>query len=325
MDPTLDICLAPLRGVTGCAWREAFCRHFGGLSRAVAPFISTVHGARIRPALLADVAPARNQGLPLVPQAIGKDPADLTVLLAALRDLGYARADLNAGCPWPMVARKGRGAGLLANADVLRRMLDAGCASLPHGFSIKVRLGLNTPELLAQRMEILNAYPLCEVTIHPRTARQMYTGQVDLPAFAACLQSCRHPVVYNGDIRTVQDGARLRALFPGINRWMIGRGLVADPWLAARLRGDLRPRDPARLRAFLADLLAVVCAESPGEKQTLGRMKELWGYLAAPLSSDGLLLRRIHLCHRLDEYRRVVDEPFARPWAWHEAKNGLPA
>ena len=318
-----DLCLAPLRGVTGCAFRELFARHFGGLSRAVSPFISTVKGARIKPALLDEFRPERNRALPLVPQVMGKDPDELTVMLAALRDLGFQRADLNAGCPWPMVVRRGRGAGLLADADRLRRMLDAGCTAMPGGFSIKVRLGLATPDLLAQRMEVLNAYPLCEVTIHPRTARQMYEGQVQLPAFAACLRLCRHPVVYNGDLRTVRDAARLRAAFPQVDRWMIGRGLVADPFLAERLRGDLRPRDLTRLRAFLDALLAVACAELRGDKPVLGRFKELWGYLAPSLSHDGRLLRRIRLCHRVEEYRRVVDAGFDVQPEWIEARDGL--
>ena len=319
----LDLCLAPLRGVTGCAFRDVFCRHFTGLSRAMSPFIPTVRGVRVKPAVLAELRPERNRALPLIPQVIGKDPADLVVMIGALRDLGYRRVDLNAGCPWPMVARKGRGAGLLADADNLRRMLDAGCTALPDEFSIKVRLGLKTPGLLAQRMEILNAYPLCEVTIHPRTAQQMYGGHADLQAFAECLSRCRHPVVYNGDIRTAADGAFLRARHPEISRWMIGRGLIADPFLAERLRGNTAPRDLNRVRAFLDDLLAVACAESHGEKPVLGRCKELWGFLAPSLCRDGALLKRIRLCHRLDEYRRTVDEWFDRNPAWVESADGL--
>jgi len=289
----------------------------------MAPFVPTVRGVRVKPAVLVELQPERNRALPLVPQVIGKDPADLTVMIGALRDLGYGRVDLNAGCPWPMVARKGRGAGLLADADQLRRMLDAGCTALPEGFSIKVRLGLKTPDLLAQRMEVLNAYPLCEVTIHPRTAQQMYEGHADVQAFAACLKLCRHPVVYNGDIRTVADGDFLRARHPDVRRWMIGRGLIADPFLAERLRGNLAPRDLHRLRDFLDDLLAVASEESHGEKQVLGRFKELWGYLAPSLSRDGLLLKRIHLCHRVDEYRRTVDGVFERHPEWVACADGL--
>ena len=319
----LDLCLAPLRGVTGCAFRTVFCRHFTGLSRAMAPFVPTVRGERVKPAVLNEVRPERNCALPLIPQVIGKEPADLVVMIGALRDLGYRRVDLNAGCPWPMVARKGRGAGLLTDIDTLRRMLDAGCTAMPEGFSIKVRLGLKTPDLLAQRMEILNAYPLCEVTIHPRTAQQMYEGHVDLKAFADGLARCKHPVIYNGDIRTAADGAFLRANFPAVRRWMIGRGVIADPFLAERLRDQTAPRDLVRLRAFLDDLLAIACEESHGEKQVLGRLKELWGYLAPSLCRDQGLLKRIHLCHRVDEYRRTVDGWFARSPVWVESPDGL--
>ena len=319
----LDLCLAPLRGVTGCAFRTVFCRHFAGLSRAMAPFVPTVRGERVKPAILAELRPERNCALPLIPQVIGKDPVDLAVMIGALRDLGYRRVDLNSGCPWPMVARKGRGAGLLTDADNLCRMLDAGCTAMPEGFSIKVRLGLKTPDLLVQRMEVLNAYPLCEVTIHPRTAQQMYEGHADLQAFAVCQRLCRHPVVYNGDIRTAADGLRLRGRHPEINRWMIGRGLIADPYLAERLRGPVAPRDLSRLQAFLDDLLTVVCEESHGEKQVLGRFKELWGYLAPSLCRDGVLLKRIHFCHRLDEYRRTVDGVFDRHPVWVEENDGL--
>jgi len=319
----LDLCLAPMQGITDCAFRETFCRHFGGLSRAVSPFLATVKGTRVKPALLRDVLPARNTALPLVPQVLGKDPADLAIMLVALRDLGYRRADLNSGCPWPMVARKGRGAGLLSDADVLRKMLAAGCTAMPGGFSIKVRLGLATPDLLAERMEILNEFPLFEVAIHPRTARQMYDGCVNLAAFSDCLKRCRHPVVYNGDIRTPADGAVLRAQFPSVRSWMLGRGVVADPWLAERLRGDTQPRDLKRLRNFLDDMLAISCAEMHGEKQVLGRFKEWWGYLAPRLSRDDVWLRRIRFCQRVDEYRRVLDELFRRETQWIEAQDGL--
>jgi tRNA-dihydrouridine synthase len=307
-----DVCLAPLRGVTGCAFRATFVRHFGGLDRAVAPFIPTVAGERIKPALLAEWRPERNRGLPLIPQLLGKDPEQLRVMLRAVRDLGYDRADLNAGCPWPMVVRRGRGSGLLRDAALLARMLEAGCEAMPGGFSIKVRLGIETPDLLAARMDVINAFPLREVTIHPRTARQMYEGRVDLPRFADCLARCAHPVVYNGDLRTPDDVARLRAAYPQVTRWMIGRGVVANPFLPEQLRGETSPADPARLKAFLDELLVVSVAELHGDRPVLGRFKEIWSYLGPTLGDGRSWMRRVHLCQTLDEYRRVVEDGFNR-------------
>lgn len=323
-NPSFEIILAPLRGVTGRAFRTTFTRHFGGVDRAVAPFIPTVAGDRVKPALLAELLPSGNTGMPLVPQVIGKDQAQLRVMIAAIRELGYNRIDLNAGCPWPMVVRRGRGSGLMRQAETFARVLQTGCESLPGGFSVKVRLGVDHPDLLAERMEVINAFPLCEVTIHARTARQMYDGHVDLARFASCLARCRHTVVYNGDIRSARDLTRLQAAFPQVTRWMIGRGLAADPFLAEMLRDPSRARDLNRLQAFLDDLLAVSLAELHGDRQIMGRFKELWGYLGPSLQGGGVLLRRIHLCQTVDEYRRLVGDWFSRIPAWGPVRDGLP-
>jgi tRNA-dihydrouridine synthase B len=319
-----DLCLAPLRGVTGRAFRATFARHFGGVDRSVAPFIPTVAGDRIKPALLTELSPDGNTAMRLVPQVIGKDPAQLRTMLAAMRALGYEQVDLNAGCPWPMVVRRGRGCGLMRQADAFARMLEAGCESLPGGFSVKVRLGVDDPELLAARMAVINAHPLREVTIHARTARQMYEGHVDLARFGQCLALCRHPVVYNGDIRSAHDLARLRQAFPQVSRWMIGRGLAADPFLAEILRGRTVSRDILRLQAFLDDLLAASVVELHGDRQVMGRFKELWGYLGPSLHGGRLLLRRIQLCATVDEYRRSVKDWFSHAPAWGAEQDGLP-
>jgi tRNA-dihydrouridine synthase B len=308
MEQPPSLCLAPLRGVTSLVFRRCFTRHFGGFDFAVSPFLTTVAGTRIKATHLADIAPERNRELPLVPQVIGKSAAELRTLLLAIRGLGYTRCDLNAGCPWPMIVKKGRGAGLLRDADALRRMLDAGCDVLPGGFSIKVRLGIDEPGLLLQRMELLNAYPLLEITIHARTARQRYEGQVNLEAFAEALQACRHPVRYNGDIRTAADLNDLKAAFPAVAGWMIGRGAITDPFLPARLRGDERAPEIARLRAFLDDYAAQSAAELSGPAPLMGRLKELWGYLHAGFEQGERLWRQIRTCRTPDAYRRILSQ-----------------
>ena len=306
--------LAPLRGVTGRVFREVFARHFGGLDEAVAPFIPTVHGARVKPRLLADVQPqsadAARKGLrapPVVPQVLGRDPAALRVMLGALRGLGHDRVNLNAGCPWPMVVKRGRGAGLLADETALAGMLEAGCETLGRGFSVKVRLGLDDTARLLKLMPLLNSFPLGGVAIHARTARQMYEGAVDLDAFARAADACAHPVTYNGDIFTLADFARLKERFPGITQWMVGRGVVRDPLLCGRIKSGVEsPPDLARVMAFHDDYFAAVCAELSGARAVLGRMKELWFYLHHSLPRGEKLLRGVQLCATLEEYHKVT-------------------
>jgi tRNA-dihydrouridine synthase B len=299
--------LAPLRGVTGRTFRNLLCEWFDAPDVAVAPFIPTFAGVKVKPALLADVDPALGQMLAVIPQAIGKDPAQLRVLLRSFKEMGYRRADLNAGCPWPFVCKKGRGSGLMADADAFEMMLAAGCEEMPEGFSVKVRLGLKTPDLLAKRMEIINRYPLREVTIHARTAKQMYEGTVDLERFAEAAALCKHPVVYNGDIKTAADWLRLKARFPQITRWMIGRGLAMNPSLIASLNaGQDLPIDTARLRQFLAAYLAATEKELSGPASILGRMKELWSYIRFSFRNGESLWRSVRLCRTLEEYKSVI-------------------
>ncbi len=303
-----SLILAPLRGVTGLQFRTVFQRHFTGLDRAVAPFIPTVAGEKIKPALLKEIDPALNPPrLPLTPQVIGRDPAELRVMLEAIRALGYTACDLNCGCPWPFVAKKGRGSGLPADEKRFAAMLEAGCAAMPGGFSIKIRLGVKTPDLLMKRMDLINAFPLCEVTIHPRTAAQMYEGSVDLDRFAQAAAACRHPVVYNGDIRTLADFTRFKALFPAIDRWMIGRWVAANPFLPEMIKSGQDSRAPDRLQAWLHDYFETCRAASCGDAPLLGRMKELWSYLHTGLHQGQRLWDLIKICRTADEYRRIVD------------------
>ena len=293
------------------AFRNLFATWFEPPDRAVAPFIPTFAGEKVKPVLLQDVDPGFGQKIPVVPQVIGKDPAQLRTLLRSFKSLGYTCADLNAGCPWPFVAKKGRGAGLMRDAAAFGRMLEVGCEEMPDGFSVKVRLGMDKPDLLAQRMSIINAFPLREVAIHARTAKQMYEGMVMLEAFEVAASLCRHPVVYNGDIRTNRDYLRLKARFPGITRWMIGRGVATDPFLIERIRRKkTAARDPARLKGFLDDYVAVNTEELYGPASVLGRMKELWGYLHLSLKQGERIWVSVRICRTVDEYRRVVAAVF---------------
>jgi tRNA-dihydrouridine synthase len=144
----------------------------------------------------------------------------------------------------------------------------------------------------------------------------MYEGEVHLGAFAAVYRLCRAPVTYNGDIFTVSDFLELRARLPEITRWMLGRGLVSDPFLpiaireadAGRTGGD--PATAAALMAFHDDLYARCRSELFGPASILGRMKELWGYLHERCENGHLLLRYIQRCHKTGDYERIVDDWF---------------
>ncbi len=303
-----QIFLAPLRGVTGLTFRQAYCQHFSGLSLAVAPFIATTQGPKVKPEVLKSIDPTVQPAhLPLIPQVIGKSPEQLRVMLQAMQALGYKDVDLNAGCPWPFVAKKGRGSGLLKDESILAQMLAVGCEVLGEGhFSIKVRLGLEDKTLLLDRLDTIQSFPLREICVHPRTAKQMYEGTVDLDAFERVAERTTLPLVYNGDIRTLEDFQRLQTRFPKIERWMLGRGIVANPFLAESICEGKDMREMERFKAWHQTILDGYAATSHGDHALLGHLKELWSYLAPTFQHGDRLWDSLKLTRTREEFERVL-------------------
>ena len=290
--------LAPLRGVTIRAFRETFAEAIreAGFAGAYAPFIPANPGIRVNDRLLADLRPfpceriAGTLALPLVPQVITKHPDAMRTLLRAFRECGFDRADLNAGCPFPMIVRRGRGSGLLRTPDVLEALLAVGCEEMgPGRLSLKVRLGVTSPDDLRALLPRINRYPLAALTVHARTAKQMYAGEVDRVRFAEILAESTNPVIYNGDASV----ERLDDVPEGVTGVMVGRSFVRA--LGARADAD------DLLRAYVARSQAELCGDAP----VLGRMKELLTYWCA-VPRWKRLWPVVKLCRTVDELLSLV-------------------
>ena len=270
----MELYFAPLEGITDYIYRRLHRRYFPGMDRYFTPFLSPTQNHIFPPRELRQVLPENNAGVPLVPQLLTKNAADFLWAANALADMGYEEADLNAGCPSGTVTAKGKGAGLLADRDSLRRLLDGIFAAAPVRVSVKTRLGMRQPDEFRAVLDIYNDYPISQLIVHPRTKAEMYTGPVHLDAFADALAASRAPVCYNGDVRSAADIRAIEARFPGLGAIMIGRGLTADPALVSRMRGCGPDRDV--LRRFHEALCDAYCAAFGGPGSAIHRMKAIW-------------------------------------------------
>ena len=315
---TFQICLAPLKGITDALFRTTFAEFFSGVDRAVTPFLSTTSGLRVKPSLLKEVLPENNRRMPVVPQVMSKRAENFLPLAMALRDLGYDTINWNLGCPYPMVAKKGRGSGLLSNPEAIERFLDKVLGAMPHQLSIKMRLGRHREDEIFELLPILNRYPLKEVIIHPRTGVQMYEGVPQLDIFEQCLALCRHYVVYNGDIVDPLSFNRLQRRFPGINAWMIGRGAVSDPFLCSAIKGQVAdPGEKSLLfRQFHDALYARYARKLYGPSHLLNRMKGLWSYFVKSIEEGRALQKKINKSRNVQHYEDVVDAFFDSDPKW---------
>ena len=210
--------LAPLRGVTIRCFREVFAEQIreAGFTEAITPFLSANPG--FDPLKDRELANVSHRGtetqsinsvpsvtlcdtIKVTPQFIGKDPESLRECLLRIKEAGYETADLNCGCPYPMVRNKGRGSGLLRTPAVLEKMVAVGCETMGEGkFSVKTRLGFDRNDELLALMPMLNSYPLRFLAVHARNARQMYGGKCDWESFKKVAAVAKMPIVPNGDL-----------------------------------------------------------------------------------------------------------------------------
>ena len=182
--------LAPLRGVTIRCFRVTLAEQIreAGFAEAITPFLSANPG--FDPLKDRELQGAAAE-IKVTPQFIGKDPASLRSCLLRIKEVGYDTADLNCGCPYPMVRNKGRGSGLLRTPAILEKMIAVGCETMGEGkFSVKARLGFDGNDELLALMPMLNYFPLRFLTVHARNARQMY-GVLERPPALEAPLACR--------------------------------------------------------------------------------------------------------------------------------------
>lgn len=287
----MKIYFAPMEGVTDGILRQAHSRIFGGVDVYCLPFHKLTQSLSLLTREIRDISPEENEGLDVLPQAITRDPEQLSAWLYYVSECGYASADLNLGCPSPTMTKKGRGSGLLRDPGYLRAFFDRVFAStLPVSLSVKTRIGYDSPDEWPALLSLLSDYPFAHVAVHVRTTKEQYTGATHPEAFELALaKGLPHPV-YNGDLRTPEDVETLLRRCPGTEAVMIGRGLLADPALARRLRGG--PEASREELAAWYETLYRDWQERFGATIALGRIKKLMEWPAGEDIRKKRLLRR---------------------------------
>lgn len=273
---------APLQGYTEDAYRRLHQVYFGGVATYTTPFVRLEHGD-VRSKDMRDVRPEFNEGVNVVPQIIANGGKEMSTLVDYLRPLGYRRIDVNVGCPFPLQTRHGRGVALLAVPGKLRELMGVMNDNEDVAFSVKMRLGLDDATQWRQCISIINDMPLCHVTMHPRVATQQYKGEVNMEAFDEFLSACQHPVMYNGDICSVEEIDRLEGIYgERLAGVMVGRGLLARPSLAQEYASGtmLNPSQLImKIKQMHNALLEHYQRIIPGEAQQLQKVRSFWDYM----------------------------------------------
>lgn len=304
----MTILFAPMEGLTGCIYRRIHHSFFPGVDRYYAPFISPAHDHSEPQRDWRELQTENNPGIPLVPQLLTNNAEDFLWAAEVLRDLGCREVNLNLGCPSGTVVAKRKGSGFLALPEELDAFLNTVYSSPLASelrISIKSRIGLKTPEEFHRLAKIFAQYPIPLLILHPRLRTDQFTGPVRPEAYEEALACCPFPLAWNGDIFTPEDLTRLRRRFPQMDTVMLGRGLAADPALAARCKGIPGWESCSReiLMAFHEALCEEYRAVLFGDTALCHRMKEFWSYLIRHFRNGQTYFKRICKAKSYAEYQ----------------------
>ena len=171
----MKLWLAPLDGITNYVYRNCLCRHFGGIDFFMTPFLPVQERAKLNVANWRDIWPKNNVLKPTVPQLMGNNPPHFVDTMNLLHEAyGYTSYNWNIGCPVAQVVRRHRGCGVMPDTDRVEEVVRTVTEQTPYKFSVKMRLGLHSPEEGLKILDRLEKYPLEFVVVHPRLGKQLY-------------------------------------------------------------------------------------------------------------------------------------------------------
>ncbi|MFA6580767.1 MAG: tRNA-dihydrouridine synthase family protein [Paludibacter sp.] len=304
----MKIYLAPLQGLTDWIFRESFTQHIASFDKTFTPFVRVQSGDFYRPNQCNDLLPEHNIYQKPVPQFLGKDIVSFKRFVELCLEQQYTEVNINMGCPYPMVTGKRMGAGLLAFPDEVKQLLTQVFAKTELKISVKCRLGQENADEFKQLIPILNDFPLEEIIIHPRVGKQQYKGETDMDAFVRYAPQLKHPVCYNGDILTIADVEKILKSAPQVNRIMIGRGILQNPFLLFEIRQqEITQNEKVKmLRNFHLSLIEYSKQKYSGDLHFLKRFEEFWSYHAAGFENGRKIYKQVKKCKTLANYEAVV-------------------
>ncbi|MEX0816499.1 MAG: tRNA-dihydrouridine synthase family protein [Gaiellales bacterium] len=267
--------LAPMAGVSVQAFRRQGRRFGAGL--VCSEMVSCAGLSYGNERTLGYLRIGRDEH-PLAVQIFGSEPALMAEAARMVEDAGADLVDINFGCPVRKVTKTGAGATLLEDPDRACRIVDAVASAVRVPVTVKMRRGLQHGSRSALEVgpRLVEA-GAASLTLHPRSATQMYTGTADHALTAELVELVDVPVVASGDVVSRADAERILDE-TGAAGVMVGRAAQGNPWALGEIAGvvDGEPSCEdlvAELLLFMEDTV-----EEMGEGRATGFLKKFYGW-----------------------------------------------
>jgi tRNA-dihydrouridine synthase B len=304
------VVLAPMAGVSVQAFRRQGRRFGAGLVCSEMVSVAGIQHGNERTLGYLRVAADEH---PLAIQIFGSDPQAMAEAARRVEAAGADIVDINFGCPVRKVTKTGAGASLLDDRARAVRIVEAVARAVEAPVSVKMRRGTanGSRDCLSVGPALVEA-GAAALTLHPRSARQMYTGQADHTLTAELVSLVEVPVIASGD---VTSSARARAVLEttGAAAIMIGRAAQGNPWVIGEIRGRTSEPSPEEV---VAELLLFVreTVRELGEHRASGFLKKFYGWYLGRGRFPRQFKQELVLCASIEEVERRLLA--AAPGAW---------
>jgi tRNA-dihydrouridine synthase B len=269
------IVLAPMAGVSIQAFRRQGRRFGAGLVCSEMVSAAGIEHRNERTFGYLRVAADEH---PLAIQIFGADPGAMADAARMVEAAGADIVDMNFGCPVRKVTKTGAGAHLMEDEVLACRVVEAVGAAVDVPVTVKMRRGVENGSRacleLGPRLVDAGAAAL---TLHPRSAQQMYTGEADHSITAELVERVDVPVIASGDV-TSREQAIAVLEQTGAAAVMVARGAQGNPWTLREIaEGDsfepTREEVAAELVVFIREAVREL-----GEHRAVGFLKKFYGW-----------------------------------------------
>ncbi|MEO1558648.1 MAG: tRNA-dihydrouridine synthase family protein, partial [Cyanobacteria bacterium J06632_19] len=239
LDPELPLtALAPMQDVTNL-WFMKILAHYGSPDYFFTEYFRVRDDSRLNPKILASIT-ENDTKRPVFAQMIGESIPDLVRTARELCQYNIAGIDLNMGCPAPRVYRKNVGGGLLREPEKVNRILgELRSALSDKPLTVKMRVGFDNTDNFEEILDIINCHNIDLLSLHGRTVKEMYRGEVKYDLIAQAVKKVNCPVLANGNIDSAATALKVLSE-TGAAGVMVGRWAIANPWIFNQIRLCLR-------------------------------------------------------------------------------------
>lgn len=304
-----DVILSPMAGYSDVPFR-AICRYFGSaMSYTEFVPVEALLGRKSNNRFWQRLDKKADE-YPTVFQIFGNDAQNILAAALRIQELGPDIIDINMGCSTRKVSGRGAGVGMMPQPKLVADTFRLLSSSLSVPVSGKIRLGWDDEQRnYAEIAKIMEDNGASLVAMHARTKAQNYGGQADWDELARLRQTINIPVIGNGDVRSPEDIARMKA-HTGCDAVMIGRAAIGNPWIFSRLKREELPVGEL-IKAVQYHVREMVGYYGEKKGIVLFR-KHLKHYLADLSEAQPLLAEMLHAA-KLEELQalllRVIDQP----------------